>query len=131
MSGGAGQGTLPPHAAGPASASLAAPDSALLGGAHAWDPPPCPPPRPAAACPPRPAARLGASPAENLRGAATMTASMLGFACSDACLKLLGESLPLFQILALRGVGTTLVLALAGAAGRGVLARHRRGATGR
>ena len=67
-----------------------------------------------AASPPpvaQPAApRTGAAPAENLRGAGLMTASMIGFACSDACLKLAGEHLPLFQILFLRGIGTTLIL---------------------
>lgn len=67
---------------------------------------------------------VGASPAENLRGAGLMTASMIGFAFSDACLKLAGDHLPLFQILFLRGIGTTLVLvtlaARAGAAWRGL-----------
>ena len=46
----------------------------------------------------------------NHRGATLMTASMAGFACSDACMKLLGETLPLFQALFLRGCGTTLGL---------------------
>lgn len=41
-----------------------------------------------------------------------MTTAMAGFAFSDACMKLLGESLPLFQALFLRGCGTTLFLGL-------------------
>lgn len=58
----------------------------------------------------------------NHRGAALMTAAMAGFACSDACMKLLGETLPLFQALFLRGCGTTLgLLALTLWAGQGRL----------
>ncbi len=53
---------------------------------------------------------------ENHRGAALMTAAMAGFACSDACMKALGETLPLFQVLFLRGCGTTLGLGLLAAA---------------
>ena len=46
----------------------------------------------------------------NQRGATMMTAAMAAFACSDACMKVLGETLPLFQALFLRGCGTTLGL---------------------
>ena len=56
--------------------------------------------------------------AQNQRGAALMAAAMAGFACSDACMKILGETLPLFQVLFLRGCGTTLILTLL-ALGRG------------
>ena len=48
--------------------------------------------------------------AQNQRGAALMAAAMAGFAVSDACMKLLGETLPLFQVLFLRGCGKTLIL---------------------
>ena len=58
-------------------------------------------------------------PSPNQRGAALMTSAMAGFACSDACMKMLGETLPLFQALLLRGCGTTLGLwTLAFAAGQ-------------
>lgn len=63
----------------------------------------------------------------NLRGAGLMTAAMAGFTVSDACMKALGDSLPLFQALFLRGLGTTLVLAvLAVAAGQAGLGIGRR-----
>jgi S-adenosylmethionine uptake transporter len=39
-----------------------------------------------------------------------MTAAMTAFACSDACMKALGQEMPLFQALFLRGCGTTLFL---------------------
>ena len=39
-----------------------------------------------------------------------MTAAMTGFAFSDACMKALGQEMPLFQALFLRGCGTTLFL---------------------
>src|SRR4028118_1483861 len=46
----------------------------------------------------------------NLRGAGLLTAAMTAFACSDACMKALGQEMPLFQALFLRGCGTTLFL---------------------
>ena len=53
-----------------------------------------------------------------------MCAAMAGFGVSDACMKALGADLPLFQILVLRGLGTTTALLLlcrgAGVRWRGV-----------
>ncbi|WP_375551535.1 DMT family transporter [Rhodophyticola porphyridii] len=47
----------------------------------------------------------------NLKGALFMMASMAGFTLNDACVKLLAEDLPLFQIVFLRGVATTAMMA--------------------
>ena len=59
-----------------------------------------------------------AASAGNLKGAALMTASMAAFTLNDACVKLVAQSLPLFQVVALRGVVTTaLLVALACAFG--------------
>ena len=47
---------------------------------------------------------------DNMRGALFMTGSMAAFTVNDAFMKLLGEELPLFQVLFLRGVGVLLFL---------------------
>lgn len=47
---------------------------------------------------------------ENLRGASLMVAGMATFALSDACMKGLGARMPLFQAMALRGLGVSAVL---------------------
>lgn len=52
----------------------------------------------------------------NLAGALTMTASMAAFTLNDACVKLLAETLPLFQIVFLRGLLTTALMVAAVAA---------------
>ena len=55
---------------------------------------------------------------DNLRGALFMMASMATFTLNDACLKRLAQDLPTFQVVAIRGVGATaLVAALAWATG--------------
>jgi S-adenosylmethionine uptake transporter len=41
-----------------------------------------------------------------------MTLSMAGFTLNDACVKLVAETVPLFQIVFLRGVATTILLAV-------------------
>lgn len=46
----------------------------------------------------------------NLRGALLMTASMASFTLNDVFVKLLAEDLPLFQIVFLRGIFTTILL---------------------
>ena len=48
----------------------------------------------------------------NLQGALLMTGGMAAFAVSDACMKRLGAEVPLFQAMALRGVGVTAALSL-------------------
>jgi S-adenosylmethionine uptake transporter len=48
----------------------------------------------------------------NLKGALYMTLSMAGFTLNDACVKLVAETVPLFQIVFLRGIATTILLAL-------------------
>ncbi len=47
---------------------------------------------------------------DNTRGALLMTGSMAAFTFNDAFMKSLGEHLPLFQAIFLRGVGVTLFL---------------------
>ena len=47
---------------------------------------------------------------DNTRGALLMTGSMASFTFNDAFMKSLGEQLPLFQAIFLRGIGTTLFL---------------------
>lgn len=49
---------------------------------------------------------------DNMRGALFMTGSMTAFTVNDAFIKLLGEDLPLFQILLLRGIGVVIFLGL-------------------
>lgn len=49
----------------------------------------------------------------NLRGALFMVLSMAGFTLNDTMVKLASESVPLFQIVFLRGLATTAMLALA------------------
>src|SRR5687768_7289219 len=70
------------------------------------------------------------SRSENLRAALVMTAGMAAFAVSDACMKALGQEMPLLQAMALRGTGVTVVLwAMAWRQGVGwgrVSARDRR-----
>ena len=48
----------------------------------------------------------------NLRGALFMTLSMAAFTLNDACVKLVAETVPLFQVIFLRGLGTTILLAI-------------------
>lgn len=48
----------------------------------------------------------------NLRGALYMTLSMAAFTLNDAAVKLVAETVPLFQVIFLRGLGTTVLLAL-------------------
>jgi S-adenosylmethionine uptake transporter len=48
----------------------------------------------------------------NLKGALFMTLSMAGFTLNDACVKLVAETVPLFQIVFLRGIATTILLAV-------------------
>lgn len=47
---------------------------------------------------------------DNMRGAALMVASMTFFTLNDACLKALGDEIPLMQALFLRGIAVTLLL---------------------
>ena len=47
---------------------------------------------------------------ENMRGAALMTGSMVGFTVNDAFMKALSSDIPLFQALLLRGLGTVVFL---------------------
>lgn len=51
---------------------------------------------------------------DNLRGAVYMTLAMTLFTINDACMKGVGQSLPLFQALFVRGIGTTFFLILIG-----------------
>ncbi|PWK59084.1 DMT family transporter [Roseicyclus mahoneyensis] len=48
----------------------------------------------------------------NLKGALYMTVSMGAFTLNDACVKLVAETVPLFQIVFLRGLVTTILLAV-------------------
>lgn len=48
----------------------------------------------------------------NLRGALYMTLSMAAFTLNDACVKLVAETVPLFQVIFLRGLGTTILLTI-------------------
>jgi S-adenosylmethionine uptake transporter len=48
----------------------------------------------------------------NLKGALYMTLSMAAFTVNDACVKLVAETVPLFQVIFLRGLGTTIMLAI-------------------
>lgn len=48
----------------------------------------------------------------NLKGALFMMGSMAGFTLNDACVKLLAADLPLFQVVFLRGVTTTVMMAV-------------------
>lgn len=48
----------------------------------------------------------------NLKGALYMTASMAAFTLNDACVKLVAETVPLFQIVFLRGIATTILMAV-------------------
>ncbi|MBN2906444.1 MAG: DMT family transporter [Rhodobacteraceae bacterium] len=55
---------------------------------------------------------------DNMRGAALMMGSMAAFTFNDACMKAVSASLPFFQALFLRGLGTIAMLAvLAGVMG--------------
>ena len=49
---------------------------------------------------------------DNLRGALFMMASMATFTLNDACIKWLAQGLPTFQVVALRGVAATLLIAV-------------------
>lgn len=55
---------------------------------------------------------MSASLSPNLKGALYMTLSMAAFTLNDACVKLVAETVPLFQIVALRGLSTTILLAV-------------------
>lgn len=48
----------------------------------------------------------------NLKGALYMTLSMAAFTVNDACIKLAAETVPLFQVIFLRGLITTVLLAI-------------------
>lgn len=48
----------------------------------------------------------------NLRGALYMTLSMGAFTLNDVCVKLAADTVPLFQIVFLRGLATTILLAV-------------------
>ena len=56
---------------------------------------------------------------DNLRGVVLMNIAMLAFTLNDTCMKLVTQSLPLYQAITLRGVLTTAALLLV-AAGQGV-----------
>ncbi len=47
---------------------------------------------------------------DNTRGALIMMASMAAFTLNDTCMKAVGQHLPFFQAVFLRGAGTTLIL---------------------
>lgn len=49
---------------------------------------------------------------DNTRGAFLMMASMGAFTLNDACMKAVGQELPFFQAVFIRGVATTLILLL-------------------
>jgi len=49
---------------------------------------------------------------DNMRGAILMVVSMLGFAIEDSFIKLIGDALPVGQILLLLGTGGTIVFAI-------------------
>ena len=49
---------------------------------------------------------------DNLRGAGLMMASMAAFTFNDAFMKVVSRELPLFQVLTLRGILTTVLIAL-------------------
>ncbi len=51
-----------------------------------------------------------ASLSDNTRGALLMMASMAAFTLNDACMKAVGQELPFFQAVFLRGVATTILL---------------------
>ncbi|SEO31689.1 EamA-like transporter family protein [Gemmobacter aquatilis] len=64
---------------------------------------------------------------DNMRGAVMMNVAMCAFTVNDTCMKLASAGLPLFQVITLRGVLTTAVLAII-AARQGVLGFVPRGA---
>lgn len=51
-------------------------------------------------------------PGDNLRGAALMCASMIGFTCNDAVMKFVTQDMPLYQAITLRGLMVMAALAL-------------------
>ncbi|WP_304618255.1 DMT family transporter [Paracoccus sp. (in: a-proteobacteria)] len=51
-------------------------------------------------------------PGDNLRGAALMCASMVAFTCNDAVVKFVSQDLPLYQVIALRGMVVMALIAL-------------------
>ncbi|AHM03930.1 Membrane protein, putative [Roseibacterium elongatum DSM 19469] len=69
--------------------------------------------------------------ASNLRGALYMMASMASFTLNDACVKLLADDVPLFQIVFLRGLLTTALMAMTVAAFGRLSFRIPRGDRGR
>lgn len=52
------------------------------------------------------------SKTENLRGAALMTAAMATYTLNDACIKAIGGGMPLFQLVFLRGILTSALIAI-------------------
>lgn len=73
------------------------------------------PPRRAAralALPATPPAPAGVSFAENLRGAGFIAASMFGFACNDALMKLIAPDLGLFPSILIRGLMASALIAI-------------------
>ena len=68
-----------------------------------------------------------ATAADNRAGILFMLAAMAGFALNDACVKLAGETLPMGEIIVLRGlVATPLILAVAWRRGAFVRSAHLR-----
>lgn len=53
-----------------------------------------------------------ATVSDNTRGAVLMMCSMAAFTLNDACMKAVGQTMPFFQAVFLRGVATTLLLVL-------------------
>jgi drug/metabolite transporter (DMT)-like permease len=49
---------------------------------------------------------------DNMRGAALMTGAMTAFTFNDAFMKSLGDAVPLFQAILIRGIGATLFLGM-------------------
>ncbi|KIT15259.1 DMT family transporter [Jannaschia aquimarina] len=72
---------------------------------------------------------------ENLRGALFMMGSMATFTLNDACIKWLAEGLPTFQVVVLRGLAATALIALlahlTGALSRPIPAADRAEVAGR
>lgn len=64
---------------------------------------------------------------DNLRGAVLMVLSMLGFAIEDAFIKMMGDALPVGQIIAMLGVGGAVIFAaMVLAQGRALFEREMR-----
>ncbi|MFN3526408.1 MAG: DMT family transporter [Paracoccus sp. (in: a-proteobacteria)] len=59
-------------------------------------------------------------PGDNLRGAALMSVSMVGFTCNDAVVKFVTQEMPLYQAITLRGLVVMVALALLAARSGGL-----------